>query len=108
VERFILLVTLVDCTVFFYLDVFFSVFVLYADYAFQVLVFVIDQYFVSFESVFFSLREFWPNSAGSRSFVIFYGWLIFICLLNKKFRSGLLGKPPTVPLIPGRLMDLYQ
>ena len=107
-EAFVDLVIFVDGAGMFYLELLFSLWVVYADYLFHWIIFLVDQYFVSFESVFFSLREFWPNSAGSRSFTLFYGWLIVICLVNRSMRNTIFGKPPSVPLVPRHVMDLYQ
>lgn len=106
-EDFILFVTFIGSLEFFYVDLSLTVIIGCFDFLFLLVDFVMEEYLSSFDSVFLSLREFWPNSAGSRTFVLFYGWLIFILLLNKKFRSTAFGKPPTTPIVPGHKMDLY-
>ena len=97
-----------DSAVFFHCDLVFAIIVRSVDILFQVVLFCVDQYLLTFESVFFSLREFWPNSEGTRTFVLYYGWLLFVLLVCKKFRDVIFGKPPTVPLVPSYLMDKYR
>lgn len=60
----------VDTVIMFYVEMFITLSLVYLEYFFNFVIVLVDQYFMSFESVFFSLREFWPNSAGSRSFVL--------------------------------------
>lgn len=105
---YLLLVMAVDSAIMFYVEMFIMVSLVYLEYFFNLVIILVDQYLCSFDSVFFSLREFWPNSAGSRSFVLWYGWLIFLCLANRSVRDTVFGKPPVVPLIPRHMMDLYK